>query len=131
MFRFSPQFLGTICLAILIDSTLAAATPELSTNVTRFPRTPVVQQDFAVAPPFPILEIGLRHILSQIGANATEAGNRSIAASTHQRIQISTANPAQIKDSAQCGPGSPCADGSCCNTVSPLRVAMARVLMDN
>jgi len=38
----------------------------------------VEHQDLDLAPPFPILEIGLQHILGQIGENSSKAENESI-----------------------------------------------------
>ncbi|CZT05239.1 uncharacterized protein RCO7_05388 [Rhynchosporium graminicola] len=77
----------------------------------------VTQQDHDNHPPFPILEIGLQHILAQIGANATEAGNESMSGTTHHHINPSQKLPTQLVEAVdQCGPGAPCVDGSCCNS---------------
>jgi len=60
-------------------------------------------------------------MLGQMGANATKAQNDSIAAEHHQSppLEFSRFTAPNQKDAlAQCGPGQPCADGSCCNSVS-------------
>jgi len=39
----------------------------------------IEHQDFDLAPPFPILEIGFRYILGQIGENSSKVENESIS----------------------------------------------------
>ena len=97
-------------------------------NPIQQPTKAVVQQNLAVSPPFPILEVGLEYILGQIGANATANGNASLKESSKQ-IRKSDTRATHIGDHRfaslakrvegpiQCGPGQPCADGSCCNSV--------------
>lgn len=103
-----------------------------STTAANGPRTTshaVVQQNLAIAPPVPILNIGLEYILGQIGANATERGNESISeppknakvaiprAIVPRTSRHMTLNK-RVDGPIQCGLGKPCADGSCCNSVS-------------
>jgi hypothetical protein len=83
------------------------------------PSKPIVQQQyFAVQPPLPILEIAYNHIIGQIGENATTAGNVSINNDQHHP-GFTRITGLRNKDApAQCSPTKPCADGSCCNSVS-------------
>lgn len=56
--------------------------------------------------------------MGQIDANATKAENDSLSGIALERIQSSKPTSLQVQDSAaQCGPGVPCSDGSCCNSV--------------
>ncbi|TVY58669.1 Chitotriosidase-1 [Lachnellula cervina] len=66
----------------------------------------------------PILDIGLQHMLGQMGANATRAENVSIAEAKGQPPpEVSKFTLAHQKDApAECGPGQPCTDASCCNS---------------
>jgi hypothetical protein len=58
--------------------------------------------------------------MGQIGANATKVENNSIGGIRLRELS-SKASSLQLRDvSAQCGPGVPCVDGSCCNSVSTL-----------
>jgi hypothetical protein len=85
------------------------------------PRNAICQQNLAQAPPMPILDIGLQHMLGQMGVNATKAENDSIAEANDQPPPPEFSRftlPNQKDAPAQCGPGQPCADGSCCNSVS-------------
>lgn len=99
--------------------------PQISniTNTTNI-KTPslhnaVAQQNKFIDAPLPIIEIGLQHILSQIGANATKAENQSVAANAERYANVSKAMPLNKRDApAQCGPDQPCVDASCCNSVS-------------
>lgn len=88
-----------------------------------------VQQNLALAPPLPILNIGMDYILGQIGADATIKGNRSLSYSENNTQQRSNRKPhsrrtklatlsKRVDGPIQCGAGNPCADGSCCNSVS-------------
>lgn len=73
-----------------------------------------------MAPPFPILLVGLEHMMGQIGANATKAENDSLVGIV-ERTKSSKATMLQVRDAvAQCGSGVPCSDGSCCNSVCTL-----------
>jgi hypothetical protein len=93
--------------------------PSLVVNTTKSMQKAIVQQNLDIAPPFPILEIGLEHMLGQIGVNATTAENNSMAGIVLLRAKSSKPSSLQIRDTtAQCGPGMPCSDGSCCNSVS-------------
>ncbi len=89
----------------------------------------VVQQNLAIAPPVPILNIGLEYILGQIGANATKRGNESMSEPPQNaKVAVPRAMVPQtskhvplnkrVDGPIQCGTGKPCADGSCCNSVS-------------
>lgn len=102
--------------------------------------TSVEHQDLEVDPPFPILEIGLKHILSQLGRNATKAENNSIAAeavarhSSIVRLNDSTAISTFLALNkraapAECGPGVPCIDGSCCNSVCQSKTDRMKLLI--
>jgi hypothetical protein len=53
----------------------------------------IVQQNFTVAPPFPILEIGWNHTLSTIAINATKARNASITVAANNRLQSMSPSP--------------------------------------
>lgn len=91
-----------------------------TTSAFASPRRNVIsQQDLSLAPPMPILDIGLQHMLGQMGANATRAENVSIAEAKGQPPpEVSKFTLAHQKDApAECGPGQPCADASCCNSV--------------
>lgn len=98
-------------------------------DLLHIPKKAVVQQNLAVSPPFPILDVGLEYILGQIGANATANGNASLEESSlhprnfdtgesylssHTRIPLEK----RVEGPIQCGGSQPCADGSCCNSVS-------------
>jgi hypothetical protein len=92
--------------------------PTLVVNITQIMRKAVVQQNLDVAPPFPILLVGLEHMMGQIGAFATKAENVSLSDISLERTKFSKPASLQVQDSAaQCGPGMPCSDGSCCNSV--------------
>lgn len=99
----------------------------------------VSHQNLTVAPPLPILDIGMRHIFSELGETATAAEinyfRNSIAASkTQAMLSIETSGMSRkTRDQApmsqytalnrrtspvMCTTDSPCLDGSCCNTVS-------------
>ncbi|EPE30127.1 (Trans)glycosidase [Glarea lozoyensis ATCC 20868] len=76
----------------------------------------IVQQNLALAPPIPILEIGYQHIIGQIGENMTIAGNRSFS-NDQQHPGISRFTSLREKVTpAECGPQKACVDGSCCNS---------------
>ena len=51
--------------------------------------------------------------MGQIGANATKAENQSVAEMNAQHATLIQ----EIDTPTQCGPGLPCSDGSCCNSV--------------
>ncbi|TVY34581.1 Chitotriosidase [Lachnellula subtilissima] len=84
------------------------------------PRKNVIsQQDLSLAPPIPILDIGLQHMLGQMGANATRAENVSNAEADGRPPppEVSKFTLLYQKNApAECGPGQPCADQSCCNS---------------
>ena len=53
-----------------------------------------------------------------------------MSGNTHHRISTAGKVSAQVKEAVdQCGPGSPCVDGSCCNSVRQ-RSAMSRAVAD-
>jgi hypothetical protein len=83
------------------------------------PSNPIVQQQyFALQPPVPILEIAYNHTIALLGENATTAGNISIN-NDHTHPGFTRITGLHNKDApAQCGPTTPCVDGSCCNSVS-------------
>lgn len=57
-------------------------------------------------------------MMGQIGANATKAENDSLSGIVLERTRSSKPASLQVRDSAaQCSPGVPCSDGSCCNSV--------------
>ncbi|TVY56649.1 Chitotriosidase-1 [Lachnellula suecica] len=101
----------------------AQLVPYPSTNTTT--RNGVCQQNLEQHPPLPVLDIGLDHMLGQMGANATAAENVSIA--VENNLPIPAFNrftvPNQKNAPAQCGPSQACADGSCCNSVSGAEMA--------
>ncbi|KAL2068414.1 hypothetical protein VTL71DRAFT_16512 [Oculimacula yallundae] len=105
--------------SVLLFPVLSQSSPANTSSEHSSPNTHnhVVQQDFDHHPPFPVLEIGLQHILAQIGANATEAGNESMSGNTHHHIEPVQKIPVQVQDVVdQCGPDVPCIDDSCCNS---------------
>jgi hypothetical protein len=56
--------------------------------------------------------------MGQICANATKAENQTIVEMSVQQEQSAKAMGIEERDTpAQCGPGVPCSDGSCCNSV--------------
>ncbi|TVY92833.1 Chitotriosidase [Lachnellula willkommii] len=94
-----------------------------TTSAFASPRRNVIsQQDLSLTPPIPILDIGLQHMLGQMGANATRAENVSMAEAKGQPpppevSPVSKFTPPHQNDApAECGPGQPCADASCCNS---------------
>lgn len=118
MFLISPSS-TIISYSLLFSTVYASPLQNLSRASPYNIHNHVTHQDFSIAAPFPILEIGLQHILAQIGANATIAGNDSMSGTTRHRIGGPELIQTQQKDVAsQCGPGVPCTDGSCCNSVS-------------
>ena len=103
---------------LLLTTSHALFLPTLVVNITQIMRKAVVQQNLEVAPPFPILLVGLEHMMGQIGANATKAENDSLPGIALERTKSSKPTSLQVRDSAaHCGPGMPCSDGSCCNSV--------------
>lgn len=100
---------------LLITPSHALLLPSLIANTTLIQNVhkAIVQQNLALAPPFPILRVGWEHMVGQIGANATKAENQTIAEMNAQHVTL-----LQERDTpTQCGPGLPCSDGSCCNSV--------------
>ncbi|KAG4431270.1 hypothetical protein IFR05_013236, partial [Cadophora sp. M221] len=116
--------LSFLLLSSFVSSFLLVPVTSHSSAVNSTSKTPlhnlhnhVVQQDFEEYAPLPILEIGLQHILAQIGANATDAGNESMSGESHHHINTAEKIPTPIIEVVdQCGPSSPCVDGSCCNS---------------
>lgn len=114
----STLFFGTLYLLFLISGSHTA-------NVYRGPSTvanpnhTVAHNNYVTSGPFPILEIGYKHIIGQIGSNPTAASNASLPKSLREQFTASRLSALLQRDaSAQCGPGQPCADNSCCNSVS-------------
>lgn len=109
------------------DATVAASKHN---NQSQAGKVAAVQQNLALAPPLPILNIGTNYILGQVGANATINGNRSLGIppdNVHQgkahphrarRTELTPLSKRVVEGPIQCGAGNPCADGSCCNSVS-------------
>ena len=99
-------------------------------NESQASKHAAVQQNLALAPPLPILDIGTKYILGQIGANATINGNRSFGIppdKSHpgkaytqrgRRAELTSLSKRVVAGPIQCGAGNPCADGSCCNSVN-------------
>lgn len=109
-----PPFLTPIRLLpiLFVAGTNAFSLSDLITTNFSHPHEKVVaQQNPAVIPPFPILQVGLAHMLVQTAENATEAETTSIAVSENVAVNEEDAL-------TQCGPNSPCVDGSCCNSGS-------------
>ncbi|KAG9228463.1 glycoside hydrolase superfamily [Amylocarpus encephaloides] len=103
--------------AFLIPPSPPASFPapivERDVNVIAAPA--IVQQNVAANPPLPILEIGYEHIISQIGENITLVESQS---TTNDRRHSGISKVVSLSVAlAQCGPGTPCVDGSCCNSV--------------
>jgi hypothetical protein len=112
-----------ICLLPGITLIDAFSLSQLITANTTHAGNSLSQQNLAVAPPFPILQVALDHVLGQWGENATEAENATIAeglsatAGSTRRSDLSKFVSLRERDApAQCSPTSPCADGSCCNS---------------
>lgn len=98
--------------AIFLGTTQAFSLSQLIKINTTTVKNNVTQQNLAASPPFPILEIGLEHIMGQWGANATAAENATLP-------MVKSSKFAMLKNldaPAQCSPSSPCADASCCNS---------------
>ena len=77
-----------------------------------------VQQNFTVAPPFSILEIGLNYTLSTTAVNATRARNASMTITAKNRLEfLSPQTPRLQAAVAQCSAAFPCPNGSCCNSI--------------
>jgi len=90
----------------------------ITTNLTAAVNNSVTQQDIAVSPPLPILQIGLEHILAQININTSTPGTAPPTART-AIYATSEVEALDTRDTlAACGPSQPCIDGSCCNSVS-------------
>jgi len=70
--------------------------------------------------------------MGQMGANATKAENDSIVGIVLRETSPKVTS-LQVRDAAvQCGPGVPCVDGSCCNSVSiSLRCGDNMLTMDD
>jgi hypothetical protein len=104
---------------LLIVASYAFFVPSLTIHIAQVRRKSVAQQNLAAAPPFPILQVGWEHIMGQIGANAITPEDETNAEKNLQVSQSLKGTPLQARHtSAQCGPGIPCSDGSCCNSVS-------------
>ena len=108
-------FFATSCTAFSLSELITINSPHPVQKI-------VAQQNPARFPPFPILEVALGHILGQIGGNATAAENVTIV----QGLSSTPRSPPDVSKfvalnergtPAQCGPSSPCIDGSCCNSV--------------
>lgn len=102
--------------ALLVPSTPSSllSTPNQQDDS---PPIHIVQQYFALQPPIPILDIGRKHILGQIGENMTKAEKQSIN-NDHRHPGFSRVTALnQIDTPAQCSRTMPCVDGSCCNSV--------------
>lgn len=109
---------GAIYLLLLISSSHTAAVHQRSSNSPRSGHA-VAHSNYITSGPLPILDIGYRHILGQIGANATAAGNASLPKNIRENFATSKVTPLSKRNApAQCGPAQPCSDGSCCNSVS-------------
>lgn len=88
--------------------------------------TAPVQQEPALAPALPIIEISEQYILGQINRNATLKHNASLAdGQAPQRRWARPISPGltrytslhkRVEGPVQCSPEMACADGSCCNT---------------
>jgi hypothetical protein len=105
--------------ALLVPST-PSSLPSTSNKQDGSPSVSIVQQYFALEPPVPILEIGYKHIINQLGENMTAAENQSISNDhRHPGFSIITSLRQKVAP-AECGLTSPCVDGSCCNSVSLL-----------
>ncbi|CAG8962203.1 hypothetical protein HYFRA_00005255 [Hymenoscyphus fraxineus] len=78
----------------------------------------IAQQNVARQPTLPILEIGLNHIISQIGDNMTQAATEAFKNDhRHPSVGFSRFLPLHQRESpAACSPTTPCVDGSCCNS---------------
>ncbi|CZR65426.1 related to chitinase [Phialocephala subalpina] len=107
---------GAIYLLLVVSSSHTAAVHQRASIEPRSSHA-VAHNSYANSGPFPILDISYKHILSQIGANATAAGNASLPKNIREHFATSKAIPLSKRDApSQCGPGQPCADGSCCNS---------------
>lgn len=84
------------------------------------PRQIVLQQDFEQAPPFPFLDVGLQHMVSDLVANGTEVDVKLIVGGEEDGESSSQSSILENLPPTQCGLGSPCADASCCNSVSTI-----------
>ena len=126
---FTYSSLRTFAFLFLVTSSHALFQPSVVVNSTQSVQKAVLQQNLDIAPPFPILEVATAHILSQIGGNATKAENDSMAEMNLQRLHTKS-KILQGRDAvAQCGPGLPCSDGSCCNSVSTWHPKKWRALL--
>jgi hypothetical protein len=117
-FSFTYSSLRTFIFLFLITSSHALFQPSVMVSSTQSVQKAILQQNLDISPPFPILEVATAHILSQIGANATRAENDSMAEMNLQRLHTKSTILQGRDSAAQCGPGLPCSDGSCCNSVS-------------
>jgi len=82
----------------------------------------VGQQNPTIAPALPVLGIGLSYILGQTGNGSLSARpqiTKSIdnTGKMREKRQVGTEGS---NGPIQCTEDDPCADGSCCNSVSPL-----------
>lgn len=122
MFSSSSILLVAFSLS-LPSQCFSAAIQERSTALSNVSRG-IAHSSYSTIGPFPIVEIGYQHIISQIGSNATAAGNSSLPDSVRQQFAVTKLPPIQELDAVQCSPSQPCADGSCCNSVSAHRVSL-------
>lgn len=122
MFFFSPILLGAFSLSLL-QRCHSAAIEQQSPTTTTSSRA-IAHNPYSTGGPFPVLEIGYQHIISQIGSNATAAGNTSLPDNIRQQFATTKIPPIQELDAVQCSPNQPCADGSCCNSVSEPEISL-------
>lgn len=115
---FTHSSIRTVIILLLITTSSHANLflPSLVVNITQSVHKAVLHQNLDVAPPFPILEVGLEHMMGQMGANATKAENDSIVGIVLRETSPKVTS-LQVRDAVvQCSPGVPCVDGSCCNS---------------
>jgi hypothetical protein len=115
------MFTSTILFATLVGHLSATAHAALGSGdkriASRAVHNAIVQQDFKEATPFPILDIGLQHIVSDLVANGSQVDVEILTG--NQQGQPTSPEVSLLANLAptQCSPTSPCIDGSCCNTV--------------
>lgn len=94
----------------------------LKSSLHRHTHVALGQQNPSIAPALPVLSIGLAYILGQTGNGNLSAKPRNpkLIGNTSTMLEKRQVGTEGSNGPIQCTEADPCADGSCCNSVSPL-----------